>query len=278
MRRYLVSELREGPGTLSGDEAHHLVRVNRARAGQEIILFDGQGREARAVVTVVDRRGPSASLRIERPEFIERELPAPLEIFVAPPKGERMDALVRGLTELGASRIASLETERGLAGLGDHALLRWRRIAQEALKQCGRNRPPRIEGQLDLATSLVSPGLSRACAGSESPAETPTGAGADGSLCAPQREAALRAVALPGATQPLLQLLARGPLKGGIALWIGPEGGWTPAEETTLRAAGAEPFQLGPAILRIETAALVAAGLAQQHLLPSALPDRSQTL
>lgn len=250
MRRYLIPGLRPGPWTLEGDEALHLVRVNRARVGERVLVFDGAGHEAEAEVVALDRERHAATLTIGPTRALDRGLPAPLELYLAPPRGERMDRLVRALTELGASRIAALTTDRGFPGHGERQVARWTRIAREALKQCGRNRPPEIQGGLDLLTSLSAP---------------PPGA--------------LRAVARPGAAEPLLRLLQRqGAAGSGMALWIGPEGGWAPAEEARFAAASIPAFGLGPAILRVETAALTAAALAQQVIVSSALPEPARTL
>lgn len=228
-RRFLVESLAP-PVELEGDEAHHLLRVLRLGEGDEVVLFDGRGRAARAVVTTVAPGRVGLEPRAEAPTG---ESPLPLTVGVAMPKADKMSLVVQKLTELGAVRIVPLVTERGEASAERtrRSLPRFRRIAVEACKQCGRSRLPEIDAPEALEELLVDVEASRASAvlaahPGAPPLEPPEGAG------------------------PLLVL-------------VGPEGGWSEAELELLERGGARLFGLGPRTLRTETAAIAATALIQ---------------
>jgi 16S rRNA (uracil1498-N3)-methyltransferase len=213
---------------LCGDEARHLASVMRARVGDEVIAFDGNGAEFRARVTEI--RKQSVELLILERHEISRELPYELTLAVALPKGERQKWLVEKATELGVTRIVPLATSRGVAQPTDAAIDRLRRTVIEASKQCGRNR------LLEITSSA-------------SASEFFTIAPAD----------AMRLVADPSG-QPQSSL-HHSRNKDLIAA-IGPEGGFTPEELHAARVAGWNLVTLGPRTLRVETAALTIASWA----------------
>src|SRR5262245_60455622 len=123
---------------LIGDEARHLAAVMRAQVGDEVVLFDGSGAEFGARITGL-KKNTVELVVLERRE-ISRELPIPLTLAVALPKGDRQKWLVEKATELGVTRLVPLITERGVAQLVESALERLRRAVIEASKQCGRNK------------------------------------------------------------------------------------------------------------------------------------------
>ncbi|MCX6953808.1 MAG: RsmE family RNA methyltransferase, partial [Verrucomicrobia bacterium] len=94
--------------TLSPDESHHLVAVNRARTGDTVVVFDGRGTEW--VSTLVSDRKHAAVLKVLS---TRRSAPLPFAITLgqALPKGTSMDAIVRKATEIGAAQIVPLESE-----------------------------------------------------------------------------------------------------------------------------------------------------------------------
>src|SRR4051794_31403592 len=124
--------------TLDGPEAHHLLHVMRATPGERVILFDGTGAEFIAIVEQLRRS--EVELRIAERCTVDRELPFPLTVGVALPKGDRQKWLVEKLTELGVTTLVPLITERSVAQPSSGALDRLRRAVIEAAKQCGRNR------------------------------------------------------------------------------------------------------------------------------------------
>jgi 16S rRNA (uracil1498-N3)-methyltransferase len=210
--------------TLDGPEAHHLAHVMRATAGQRVTLFDGSGAEFDAVVETISRSAVDVKV-VERRE-INRELPFSLEVGVALPKGDRQKWLVEKLTELGVTTLVPLATQRGVAQPTAGTIGRLERIVIEASKQCGRNRLMQIAKPQAWAEWIAR----------------------DRS-----NENARRFVAHPGGS-PLSTIDLSTPRSTQLS--IGPEGGLAEAEVALARENGWQTIDLGPRILRVETAAV----------------------
>lgn len=221
-RFFIESPIIGETALVTGNEAQHLAKVMRAQVGDSLTLFDGSGAEFLARVEKLGRHEVQVAI-LERHE-INRELPRDVTLAVALPKGERQQWLIEKLTELGVTRVVPIVTKRGVAQPVDNALARLRRTVIEASKQCGRNRlleiaPPQT--WTDFATQ-----------------------------CAAARYLAHPAIAV-AVTQPADQQ--------AVVLAVGPEGGWT-AEEVALAIAHHwQGIDLGPRILRVETAAIALA-------------------
>lgn len=221
--------------TLDGSEAHHLLHVLRASPGMEVVLFDGSGDEFLAEVTACKRSTVELTIR-ERRE-VDRELPQPLTLGVALPKGDRQRWIVEKSVELGVTRLVPLITERSDKQGGE----KLGRYAVEASKQCGRNRlmeivePVRWSDWLTDDSQLV---------GGVSDAEA---------AIHPEGMSPRRWVAHPRGLQLTVAALAE---RRPTMLAIGPEGGLNDGEVEAALAAGWEVVGLGERILRIETAAL----------------------
>src|SRR3954466_7705608 len=131
--------------TLSADESHHLVAVNRARPGDTVVAFDGRGAEW--ICELASERKNAAVLKVR---FKQKIKPLAYEITLgqALPKGPGMDAIVRKATEIGAARIAPLESERTQVHLdgdrSDKKIEKWQTAALEAAKQCGNAFVPEV--------------------------------------------------------------------------------------------------------------------------------------
>ena len=224
-RFFLAAPPDTGRVALRGDEARHLARVLRARVGDEVRLFAGDGREwpGRIVSIGRDVIDLEAGTAIPDPQ---RAGPA-LTLAVALPKGERQKWLVEKLTELGVARLLPLRTERGVAEATPAAVERLRRGVIEACKQCGRN------WLLDIAAPRsVAELLADAPAGARVLMADPGGE----PLVTAATEAATEIIAL-----------------------VGPEGGFTAEEIAAADRAGARRIGLGPHVLRVETAAVALA-------------------
>jgi len=215
---------------LDGDEAHHLARVMRAKPGEAITLFDGTGVEFQATIEAVSSK--QVELRIESQREVDRELPRRLTLAVALPKGDRQRYLVEKLVELGVARLVPLETRRGVAKPTESAVERLRRAVIEASKQCGRNR------------------LMEIAEGTDWRAFAP--------LSAEQGQRFLAHPAAEGAPPTPL------PATGDVIVAIGPEGGFDDDEVRLALEHGWLPLDLGPRILRVETAAALVAALASR--------------
>jgi 16S rRNA (uracil1498-N3)-methyltransferase len=228
--RFFIDEpLSPGPATLAGPEAHHLIHVMRAGPGTQVVLFDGSGREFPAVVQQLGR--DRVDLTVGPGEPVDRELPVEVALGVPLPKGDRQKWLVEKAVELGVARIVPLRTKRSVAQPVEQALTRLRRTVIEASKQCGRNRLMQIDDPQDWS-HFVAANADVHCR----------------LLAHPQSESETAAVAIIPQDVPVL-------------LAVGPEGGFTDEEVALALAAGWRTLDLGPRILRVETAALLLTAL-----------------
>lgn len=215
--------------SLARDEAHHVNRVLRLRAGDRLALFDGSGSEWRATLTA---SGPDrVTARLDEPETGSVEAPLELHLLQGLCAGERMELVVRKATEVGVASILPFSAARSTgARPSGHKLERWRRIAVEACKQSGRRRVPRVE---------LLDGLPAAGADGPSLLLDPSGPPIGDRLAGPQEV---------------------------IRLAVGPESGFDAVELASARDAGWIPVGLGPRTLRTETAGLVAAAIVLHRL------------
>lgn len=202
---------------LGGREAHHLVEVLRAKAGDKLTVFDGRGSEGRA--TVVQAEQGWVRLRLEETWPASKETPQPITLYVALLKGDHLAEVVRAATELGATQIVPILTQRCVVReLSENKRLRLCRIALEAAKQCERSVVPEVTPMLPLEDlPTVEQGF----------------------------------VAHPRVSQRVRDLYNPEKL---TALLTGPEGGLSDAEIGVLEQKGFTPVTLGPRILRAETA------------------------
>jgi 16S rRNA (uracil1498-N3)-methyltransferase len=231
----LYCDLALSPGAeiaLPEAAARHAVNVLRLQAGDALTLFNGAGGEYRANLVMVNKR--EARARIIELHAIERESPLQITLALAISAGERMDYSLQKATELGATTIQPLATERSVVRLAgeraDKRLQHWRHVVIAACEQCGRNRVPAVAPLQQLYAYLAA-------------------------LDRNQRLLMLS----PHAEKPLKQVA---PAASAVLL-IGAEGGLAPAELEAAQASGFEPVRLGPRTLRTETAPVAALAVLQ---------------
>ncbi|WP_373046423.1 16S rRNA (uracil(1498)-N(3))-methyltransferase [Vulgatibacter sp.] len=232
MRRLLVppEQIAAGSAVVQGDALHYLLRVLRLGVGDELEVFDGSGKVYPARIVQVGDDAATLSLG----EGHERARAPRITLAQGLAKGDKLDLVVQKATELGAARIAPLQLERCVVRLdavkGADRAKRWRRIAEEAARQCGRADVPAVDEPSGLQAFLAA-------------------AASRGEKVAVlwEEEGIVRLGAWSAAH-----------LGEPLALVIGPEGGLTAAEVETVRAAGGAVVGLGPRILRTETAGLAA--------------------
>lgn len=250
-RLYVPPERLTPPIVLTGAEAHYLLHVKRCRPGEPVELFTGDGYVYRAVVAEASPSRLTLTAEGHAPTFGRapsgRECPVPISVVVPVARARRMDTLVEKLSELGVAELWPVTTTRSVVPTRETSASRyehWRRLAIEAARQSGRATLLLIrEGQ-----SLRQ--AARALRARRVPAKR---AGAhEGGTPRLQLVASLR-----GEAQPLAEVLSRHP-PGDTAIFIGPEGGFDPTELQELVEGGALPVSLGPTVLRVETAAIVA--------------------
>jgi len=234
-RVYLDAPLEAGGRVaLTGSAARHLTRVLRLRPGQALTLFNGGGGEYAATIEAV--HGEKVAVAVGEAQAIERESPLSLTLAQGVSRGERMDLVVQKATELGASSIVPLLTERSVVRLSAPQAARklehWCAIAVSACEQSGRNRLPKVLPPLPLADFLRQ--------------------GGSGSrlLLSPTGSIRIQDVPTPVSS---------------VTVLIGPEGGLTDAEQSAALAAGFTGVRLGPRILRTETAAIAALTVLQRE-------------
>lgn len=207
--------------TLDHDEEKHLFRILRAADGDRVMLLDGHGEIAEAEVSgkrlqVLSRKTePVPSLR--------------LHLYLAPPRRQKMEQLLKQATELGVFRIVTFFSERSVAlPAGENARSRQETLLAEACKQSGNPFLPVCDGPVKFADAVTDSVNTCSLRYFGSPIES-------------------------GSIRPE-------DLTGDCAFFVGPEGGFTEAEESQMKKAGFHPLRIGRRILRVETAAV--AGLA----------------
>ncbi len=271
MPRFHVEHLAEGLVTLPPEEARHARLVRRLSVGDELVLFDGEGNQAAAAVTVCRRRGVEA--QTGPVSFSARPTPR-FTLAVAMPKGPRQDMLIEKCTELGAAALIPLLCDRSVARVSAHRLSKWRQTTIAAAKQSGQRWLPELCLPMGLPELLADvSGFDHVLAGigeSGRHGGRPLQSGFDHVLAGiePGELPPVPPVAdddgpadRPVRTSRIVDLLPM--LQGSVSVLgiIGPEGGWTDEEVGILLRGKATPISLGPNVLRIETAVLALAAL-----------------
>ncbi|MDJ0764332.1 MAG: 16S rRNA (uracil(1498)-N(3))-methyltransferase [Myxococcota bacterium] len=210
---------------ITGDEYHYLIHVRRHNVGDAVELKDPDGNRYAAMVARV--QSGTAYLTVGN-ELSKAPKGFPVILMVAVPKRGLMDDIVRKVSELGAARIIPMLTEHTTVRPSQQKLARWRRIAWESRRQCGRESPLEVK-DAEQFTHLVS-----------SP---------------PNLETRLILDPTASTTRPFFSLRSPRPPLG---IMVGPEGGFSPGEVAAAQAVGFTPVGLGETILRIETAAIAA--------------------
>ena len=235
-RVYVDAPLEPGARiTLERSAASHVTRVLRLRSGEALTLFNGRGGEHAG--SIDKSHGGEVTVLIGEHHAVERESPFPITLAQGISRGQRMDLVVQKATELGVSRLVPVLTERSVVRLdaqqSDRKSNHWRAIAISACEQCGRNRLPEVALPAQLRELLREPAGDRARL-----------------LLSP--DAALRVEDVPRR-------------QSGVLVLIGPEGGLSEEEQGQAQAAGFTAVNLGPRVLRTETAAIAALTLLQRE-------------
>ncbi|MHB1948880.1 MAG: 16S rRNA (uracil(1498)-N(3))-methyltransferase [Gammaproteobacteria bacterium] len=208
--------------------AHHIARVLRAKVGDDVILFNGEGNEYAGVIASIDKKAVSVHIK----KLIIRCSESPLELYLAQgiSRGEKMDYTIQKAVELGVKKIYPLSTERCNVKLDEERrekrLQHWRSIIISACEQSGRNQIPYIESPQTLEQFLE------------------------------KSDADFKFVLAPLAEKKLAQMPIQ--KNSRVILMIGPEGGLSEHEIRLAEQKNFLPLNLGPRVLRTETAAVAA--------------------
>ena len=233
-RRFIADEVSGDRAALIGEHADHLVRVLRARVGQDFDIATGSVVRRGRISFVSDAR-----VEFELGEEISRARQAEITLVLAVFKFDRMEWAIEKCTELGVARIVPIiarRTDAHLAAASAKRVDRWQRIARQAAEQSRRAAPPEIAVPVKLAAALDQAGALRIV------------------LAESEEQTLLRDVVKP-------QTAA-----DGIVLAVGPEGGWTESELQSFRQSGWTSASLGNTILRAETAAMAATAVVASAL------------
>ena len=228
--RFFISpeQVSEPQIIVSGEDVRHIVNVLRRKAGDELLLCDGQGTDYTVKITRIERSEIATEIISRR----ERKSRYPLiTLGQGLPKADKMDFIIQKATELGVFAVVPVVTERTIVKIRDEAkkISRWRKIAREAAMQSNRADIPQVGRVVSfeefLRTSALDPGAL---------------------LLLPWEEG----------TGSIKSILGQNPGVERIVVLVGPEGGFSVAEAAAAKSGGFHPVSLGPNILRAETAAI----------------------
>ncbi|MBF0476937.1 MAG: 16S rRNA (uracil(1498)-N(3))-methyltransferase [Deltaproteobacteria bacterium] len=241
-KRFVVEDITLGRGgvILSGPEAHHISRVLRLRAGDEVVLVNGLGQEFDGVIEAIDRAAVRVMITQDRSP--KTESPVAITLIQALVKGPAMEEIIVKAVELGAARILPCYTSRTIPVLTSEKAAdkqaRWQRLAQAALKQCRRASLPAILPPIPFAqASALSSQFDLALLINESEAD-----------------------------RGLKEVLREKATVRSVAVLIGPEGGFSAEEVIAAETAGFTSVGLGRRILRAGTASLAILTILQYEL------------
>lgn len=240
--RRLAAGIEAATVVVDGPEARRLRLVMRARPGQAIELFDGQGRSVEGRIHAVERDRVVVRLGGTSPDRASMaEARLRLVLMQAVAKSGRMELALEKATELGVHEIWPVVTHRCVARpeAGGQRVVRWQRVVETAARQAGRSVIPEVHPPVPWREALDRAGL------------------LEGSW--------LRLMAGERARLPLTRWLRERSPEGvsGAVVAVGPEGGWSDEETADAIGYGFEVVSLGPRILRTETAGWLALALLQ---------------
>jgi 16S rRNA (uracil1498-N3)-methyltransferase len=225
-RRWIADEFSENQAALVGAHAEHLIRVLRARVGQEFDISAGSDvRHGRVTSIAEDRVEFELGKRV--PAVTIPDVTLALSIF----KFDRMEWAIEKCTELGMARIIPIvarRTEAHLSAAAGNRVERWVRIAKQSAEQSRRSAPPEISVPMKLKDAMGLTGKTR--------------------IVLAESEVELM----------LKDAMASHSPGEAVVLAIGPEGGWANTEVDLFRESGWVSASLGSTILRAETAAIAA--------------------
>jgi 16S rRNA (uracil1498-N3)-methyltransferase len=218
---------------ITGEDVRHIATVLRMKAGDELLLCDGQGTDYAVKIVHADR----SLVKTEITNQSKREIRSPrITLGQGLPKSDKMDFIVQKATELGVADIVPIITERTIVKIRDEEkrIARWQKIAREAAMQSGRPDIPSI-GHIVSYTDFLS------------------------SLVA--HPSTLKLLPWEEETRPIKTALREKQDVKSIVVLIGPEGGFSKAEAELAKDRDVHLVSLGPNVLRTETAAIAVLGM-----------------
>ncbi len=231
------SQISKNVATITGSEHHHLRNVLRTRPGEVIRIIDGKGNVYTAQMLETHDARSASEVRILSHEF-HASVPPKLTLFQGLPKNDKMELILQKTTELGVTQIVPLHSEYALQKPSQNRYARWHRVLISATKQSERAWLPELCNAQAFDTSLAQLDTFSRCL-----------------FFSPQRDQKSQ-------TRHIQTVLRETPCPTSIALFVGPEGGFSDQEITRAIESGCTLVTLGRNILRTETAAIVAVAIA----------------
>lgn len=214
---------------LDREASNHLSRVLRLKAGNPVILFNGDGVDYHGVIEVIERN--QVSVHLKDRNTVNVESPLHIHLYQGVSRGDKMDLTLQKGVELGIKEFTPLLTERCGVKLDpkrwEKKVQHWEKVIQSACEQCGRSTLPKLNPVVDLSSALE------------------------------QTDSSHHFFLHPDAKHSFSAYSDAEPT-GSIALWVGPEGGFSDKEIEQALNNNITAVQLGPRVLRTETAALAA--------------------
>ena len=241
MQRYFVKaeQITDSHCYIKDEDAHHIANVIRLKAGDDLVVSDGQGRTVMASIEELNKL--VVTCRIIKQQEATAELPVQVTIIQALPKADKFDMIVQKGTELGATQFVPFSSLRAVVKYDTQKAKkkqeRWVKIAKEAAEQAHRDRIPQINSIHSLKDLLHLEADVKLVAYEQ--------------LANSATELTTDQTAVRDSFIEALRMLSEG---GHVAIVIGPEGGLDSSEVEQLILAGYHPISLGRRIMRTETA------------------------
>lgn len=246
MQRYFISDeqCQNNRVTITGDDAHHIIRVMRMQIDDKIICNPPQTTGAICRITEINDSSVFAVIE----EWIDKESELPVYVTIAQglPKGDKMDFVLQKGTELGASAFIPFQADRSVVKWdrkkAEKKLTRFEKIVKEASEQSHRNYLPEIKPAMSLQ-ALVKESESYQV-----------------------RIFAYEEEAKTGEFTSFASVVSKLNTGDNVLICVGPEGGFSEQEVVTLKDHHFIPVRFGPRILRTETAALYGLASISYHM------------
>ena len=220
--------------TLDEFASHHALRVMRVKVDDFLILFNGDGFEYRGRVSDINKK--TINVEILSKEKNNSESPININLFQSISSNEKMDMVIQKATELGVSSIQPIFTSRSTIKLSldrtKKRLIHWKQVSISACEQSGRSKIPTIKPPIEF--DQISEGI---------------------------KTNSLNLLLHPDNLEESSNLPNE--YSGDINVFIGPEGGFSQDEVLLLKKQNCINIQLGPRIMRTETAPLAIIAILQ---------------
>ncbi|MBR1742245.1 MAG: 16S rRNA (uracil(1498)-N(3))-methyltransferase [Lachnospiraceae bacterium] len=217
---------------ISGSDVNHIRNVLRLEPGDWVVACNGMGKDYVCRLLALNKE--EILLNIEKTQETGTELPAKITLFQGLPKKDKMEFIIQKTVELGVYEIVPVQMKRSVVKITDEKKLlkkqeRWQTIAEAAAKQCDRGIIPKVFAPVSMEEAID---MARKLDYNMIPYELQEGIGRS------------------------REIVKYACTKETVGIFIGPEGGFEPAEVEKAIACGVEPLTLGKRILRTETAGM----------------------